>query len=77
MVRVFMCRLFITATELEEWCRLYNTAQASTPRVVHVVQRCTGMSVSLVGFGHEGWFLRQAVQLWRARLYSTVGHSIL
>ena len=60
---VFMCRLFITATELEEWCRLYITAQAPAPRMVQVVQRCTGMSVSLVGFGHEGWFLQQAVQL--------------
>ena len=31
--------------------------------MVQVVQHCTGMSASLIGFGHEGWFLQQAVQL--------------
>ena len=29
---------------------------------VQAVQHCTGISVSLIGFGHEGWFAEHAVQ---------------
>ena len=38
------CRMYTTATELQEWCRLYNTAEGSAPRVVQVVQHCTVIS---------------------------------